>query len=314
MPVYDTFAKRKQRAENAGNPVVYRYDELPKAFREQVVQILKKTIGDTTDSRPWITKRLLMPEVRQITQRWASIHDILAREMGVPSLVKRMSPQYHGHAEICFKFLHDDDDIDQILSLIELSFRIIELDQRNREGAIAELNHRFLEHSIGYQYQGGQIIQIDSLYLHHEVVEPAITLLHDGGFQGALQEFMVAHRHYREQKYKEAIAASGNAFESTMKTICDKRGWDYNPKRATASALIETLFNNDLIPSELKNHFTSLRAALESGLPTVRNQAGRGAHGQGATPVDVPDYLAAYCLHLAAANIVLLIEAHNAKC
>lgn len=294
MPVYDTFAKRKQRAENAGKPVIYRYDELPKTFREQVAQILKETLP--LHERCWI---------------W--IHDTLAREMGVPSLVKTMSPGHHWRGGICFEFLHDDDDVDQILSLIEMSFRIIELDQRNHEGAIAELNHRFLEHSIGYQYKGGQIIRVDSLYLNREVVEPAITLLHGAGFQGALQEFMVAHRHYRDQKYKEAITASGNAFESTMKTICDERGWDYNSKRATASALIETLFNNDLIPSELKNHFTSLRAALESGLPTVRNQAGRGAHGQGATPVDVPDYLAAYCLHLAAANIVLLIEAHNAK-
>lgn len=293
MPVYDTFAKRKQRAENAGKPVVYRHDELPEAFREQVAQILKETLP--------------------LERCWTWIHNTLAREMGVPSLVKGMSPQHHWHAEICFKFLHDDDDIDQILSLIEMSFRIIELDQKYREGAIDELNHRFREHSIGYQYQAGQIIQLDSLYLHHEVMEPAITLLHDAGFQGALQEFMVAHRHYREQKYKEAITASGNAFESTMKTICDKRGWDYNPNRATASALIRILFDNDLIPSELKNHFDSLRAALENGLPTVRNQAGQGAHGQGATPVDVPDYLAAYCLHLAAANIVLLIEAHNAK-
>ena len=32
-----------------------------------------------------------------------------------------------------------------------------------------------------------------------------------------------------------------------------------------------------------------------------------------ARPVVVPDYLAAYCLHLTAANIVFLVEAHNAK-
>lgn len=306
MPVYDTFAKRKQRAENAGKPVIYRYDELPETFREQVVQIL----GDAIPS---------------YEQRWVLIHNTLAREMGVPSLAKRMHPQHYWYAEICSEFLRDHEHIDWVLSFIEIAFGIIDqmrisndptqsfAPNQPLDDAIDELNHRFREHSIGYQYQAGQIIQLDSLYLHHEVMEPAITLLHDAGFQGALQEFMVAHRHYREQKHKEAITASGNAFESTMKTICDKRGWNYNPNRATASALIRILFDNDLIPSELKNHFDSLRAALENGLPTVRNQAGQGAHGQGATPVDVPDYLAAYCLHLAAANIVLLIEAHNAK-
>ena len=298
MPIHDTFARRKQKAENAGTPVVYRYDELPEAFREQVVQILRDAIGISyVPAHP--------------NDPWKFIHDTLIREMGVPSLVKGMYPQRYGHSEICFRFLREYVDIDQVLSLIELSFQLIATKRGNRDGSIVELNHRFLEHSIGYQYQGGQIIRVDSLYLHREVVELAITLLHDAGFEGALQEFMVAHRHYREQKYKEAITASGSAFESTMKTICAKRGWD--PKRANASALIETLFDNDLIPSRLKSHFTSLRTALESGLPTVRNQAGHGAHGQGATPIDVPDYLVAYCLHLAAANIVFLIEAHNAK-
>ena len=300
MPIYETFAKRKQKAENAGTPVVYRYDELPETFREQVVQILRDAIGISyVPAHP--------------NDPWRFIYDTLIREMGVPSLVKGMSPQRYGHSEICFRFLREYVDIDQVMSLIELSFQLIATKRGNRDGSIVELNHRLLEHSIGYQYQGGQIIPLDSLHLHQEVVEPAITLLHDAGFEGALEEFMVAHRHYREQKYKEAITASGNAFESTMKAICEKRGWGDNPKQATASALIRILFDNDLIPSELKSHFTSLRTALESGLPTVRNQAGRGAHGQGATPIDVPDYLVAYCLHLAAANIVFLIEAHNAK-
>jgi hypothetical protein len=48
---------------------------------------------------------------------------------------------------------------------------------------------------------------------------------------------------------------------------------------------------------------------LEGGLPTVRNK--NAGHGQGPTPVSVPDYLVAYALHMAAANIVLLIQAHR---
>ena len=224
----------------------------------------------------------------------------------------------------CEKFLLDHNDVDDVLSLIELSFR--EVDGKMRENqthvryatswlpaddAIAELNHRFREHGIGYQFQGGQIIPVNSQYLHSEVVEPAISLLHDANFDGALQEFMAAHEHYRKGDYKEVIASAGNAFESTMKTICDRRGWTYD--RATALALIEVLYSNALIPPEMKNHFTGLRSVLEGGVPPLRNQAGRGTHGQGSTPIVVPDYLAAYCLHLTAANIVFLVEAHNAR-
>ena len=36
-----------------------------------------------------------------------------------------------------------------------------------------------------------------------------------------------------------------------------------------------------------------------------------GAHGQGATPRETPDYVAAYALHLAAAKILFLVEAHK---
>ena len=39
MTVYNTFAKRKQQAENAGKPVVYTYDNLPQHLRVQVSRI-----------------------------------------------------------------------------------------------------------------------------------------------------------------------------------------------------------------------------------------------------------------------------------
>jgi hypothetical protein len=36
-------------------------------------------------------------------------------------------------------------------------------------------------------------------------------------------------------------------------------------------------------------------------------------YGTGEEPVEVPDYVAAYILHLLAANTVLLIDAHRAQ-
>jgi hypothetical protein len=50
-----------------------------------------------------------------------------------------------------------------------------------------------------------------------------------------------------------------------------------------------------------------LIATLKSGLPVVRNTT--GGHGQGPTPVDVPEYVAAYALNLAASKIRLLCDA-----
>ena len=64
---------------------------------------------------------------------------------------------------------------------------------------------------------------------------------------------------------------------------------------------------NGLLPDYLDNSFDQLLATLQSGLPKVRNE--EGAHGQGAQPREAPPYVAAYALHLAAAKIVLLVEA-----
>jgi hypothetical protein len=53
-----------------------------------------------------------------------------------------------------------------------------------------------------------------------------------------------------------------------------------------------------------------LRAALESGVPTIRNTS--SGHGQGPVPVELPEHFAAHALHLLAANVVFLIEAEKA--
>ena len=311
MSIFDTFAKRKRRSEDAGRPVIYRYDVLPNQFRVQVVYIWRSAIGE-----PYYYPSIPMSV-------WERIRDTLAREMGklrlVESTLHSSNPMEH-----CVQFLLASKDVDQVLSLIEISF--LEIDTTMKEvyqyggnlngsdvsqtpdDAIKELNFRFQEHAIGYQYEAGRIIKMDSQYMHAEVVEPAIRLLHEAKFEGALQEFMNAHKHYRERNNKEAITEALKAFESTMKTICDRRKLGYS-QNDTASKLIKTLFDNHIVPVEMESQFNSLRSTLESGVPTLRNK--KGGHGQGSEPMEVPDYIAAYALHLTASNIVFLINAHN---
>ena len=307
MPIFDTFAKRKRKAEQGDKPVVFRQNELPRQFRIQVIHIWLSTIGDPENFGFDLSLRTGRIEA------WSEIRNIMCREIGVFDLWDGAQTQMQD----CQLFLLNSPNVDEVLSLIELSFRTIVLQPiakfggQSPEDAVEELNHRFREHGIGYQFAGGQIISFESLYLHTETVEPAVSLLYAAGFDGPLQEFMLAHEHYRKGNYKDAIVGAENAFESTMKTICDRRSWDYSSKSATANNLIDVLWNHKLIPSEMLSHFTALRSTLESGLPTVRNQAGQGGHGQGADVVELPDYLAAYGLHLAATNIVFLIEAHN---
>lgn len=177
------------------------------------------------------------------------------------------------------------------------------------DSAIEELNGRFRERGIGYQYVNGILVRLDSQFAHAEVVKPALGLLNASGFDGPADEFMRAFQHYRHGRHKEAVAEALKAFESTMKAICEARKWSY-PSTSTAKQLMEILFDKGLVPKILESHFTNLRAAMESGLPTLRNKT--SGHGQGAVPVEIPAYFAGYALHLMASNIIFLVEAHKA--
>jgi Domain of unknown function (DUF7014)/AbiJ N-terminal domain 4 len=306
MSIYETFSKRMKRLSNHGQEDVYQFDELPRPFRVQVIHIWTDAIGPVQYRGEYST------------QRWSEIHKIMAREMGMFSLGKSDDNAF----EQCQDFLLKAST-EHALDLIELTFRVIDrqirrlplLNRRDTnitqdpDEAIKELNHRFREHNIGYQFESSELIRVDSQFVHAEMVKPVLALLHETGFKGAQEEFLKAHEHYRHGRSKEAIAEALKAFESTMKTICDARKWPYRPN-ATAKPLLEILFDKGLIPSTLQSHFTAFRTTLEAGLPTVRNKT--SGHGQGAQPVVIPDYMASYALHLAATNILMLVQAHNA--
>jgi hypothetical protein len=133
-------------------------------------------------------------------------------------------------------------------------------------------------------------------------------LLDQSHYAGAQQEFLKAHEHYRKGNAKEALSECLKAFESVMKAICDKRGWQYGSS-ATPRPLIQACFTNGLIPPFWESHYSSLRSLLESGVPTGRNKL--SGHGQGTTPTTVPDHLVAYMLHMTASAIVFLAEAEK---
>ena len=209
------------------------------------------------------------------------------------------------------------------LTAVELSFRLIDVFVRKNwsdicyggyspkimpDDAIDSLNIRFKEASVGYQYVSGEIIRVDLEILHSEAVKPALSLLRDKRYNGANDEFLSAHAHYRNGKYKECLTDCTKAFESTMKVICDKRKWTY-ASGDTANKLVkchsckycsyrQVLANafHILVIYAVKWYFQLQETKL---LPMVK----------GGDIRDVPQYLASYVLHQAAATILMLIEA-----
>ena len=161
------------KAEQGDQPVVFRQDELPRQFRIQVIHIWLSTIGDPEN----FGFDLSLREGR--SEAWSEIRNIMCRELGV----FRLWDGSQTLIEDCQQFLLGSPNVDDVLSLIELSFRTI-VSQRiarfggqSPEDAVEELNHRFREHGIGYQFAGGKIISVESLYLHTETVEPAVSFV-----------------------------------------------------------------------------------------------------------------------------------------
>lgn len=297
MPIINIFSKR-QKQKRGEVPDVYQYESIPHELRVQVIQILEKSFG------------------YNLKEMCAIVHKSLSHEYGI----FRLRGLYEPDEESVFNFFLKTKETDRALDVIEFSFGfiidgLIRGDPYRYEGrelspdeAIIELNYRFQEHGVGYQYEAGQIIRVDSQLIHAEIVRPALHMLSASMCEGANEEFLSAHAHYRKGRYKECLNDSLNAFESCLKAICKKRGWAYTEKD-TARRLIAIVFDEGLIPDFMQSHFSALRSVLESGVPTVRNRL--GGHGQGPEKIIVPEYIAAYALHLTASNIVLLARAER---
>jgi hypothetical protein len=150
------YSKRKKLIEKGNQPDVYQYDRLPIKFRRQVVHIWRNTISAYESCIP--------------NSWWDSLHNYFIRELGEFQLGQ---DRQASASTQCFYFVLDETaPIDNVLDLIEITFQCIDIDIRKAiqgyhffpnarsrmqhpTDAINELNHRFREYSIGYQYNNG---------------------------------------------------------------------------------------------------------------------------------------------------------------
>ena len=309
--IFELFSKRQKKL-NGDIPDIYTYDNLPNPLRVQIVHIWYDVLGTTVDYNGYTSK--------EVTSAYKFIVDTLCREYGLFCLPSHDKYNRRVYIEELVDFFLSEEDIDKTIDVIELSFKVIAhitkdynyLHRNNGseliKSAINELNSRFKEHGIGYQFVENEIIKMDSELLHTETVKPALKLLNQKNYQGAQEEFLSAYEHYRHGKNKEALNDCLKAFESTMKSICDRHKWTYH-NTPTAKHLIQICFDNELIPSYWQTQITSLRSMLESSIPTGRNKL--SGHGQGTETTTIPDYLVSYMLHMTASTLVFLTTAEK---
>jgi len=255
---------------------------------------------------------------------WSEIVDRVEHEFGID-----LSRYGRGTARGTFEawFLDSDTPMSSFLTGLEFAVRIVSRAQPiifshdylyensvelEAPQLIADTNARFRQWDISYQIDSESclVVKDDSEYVHSEVVSPALKLIREAGFAGAESEFASALEHHRHGREVSAMNDALRAFESTMKQICDERDWEYDKNRDGAAQLIDVIIRkNGLLPTWMTEQFTQLRGLLSSGTPTPRNKL--SGHGAGRIPAEVPGFFAAYAIHTAAANILLLVQAHR---
>lgn len=143
-----------------------------------------------------------------------------------------------------------------------------------------------------------EVIRKDSELIFSSAVQPALVLLRDARFTSSNEEFLAALKDYRHGDFGDCITKCCSALESTLKIVCQEKGW---PHKATdtAAPLLKTVLSN-----------TNLEPFWEQPLTliaTLRNRVST-AHGAGANARDATEAKAEYAINATASAILFLIR------
>jgi hypothetical protein len=306
MGIFNTFSKSQKPL-----PDVFTYDLISIKLRNQIFHIWNDFFKQECFSP-------LEESARQ------EIHNTICKEEGVKNLYP--PNMFNGHIDFALHvdtYFEELTDCEKTLDVIHITFVYMEQLEKltlehnpylrihyNAENAIKNLNLRFRENGVGYEYSNGKIIRIDHKLLHKETIQPTLSLLSEKKFKNANEEFLKAHEHYRHGRNKECLNECLKSFESTIKIICNENKWKYNVTD-TAKPLINILAINSFLPSYNENSLNALKQLLEGTIPAVRNK--NSAHGAGSTEVVVSDSLANYMLYITGATIRMLVDTQNNK-
>lgn len=301
MSIFETYSKRMK-----GLPDIYKYDNIPTKLKNQIFHIWNDFFEEN-DFRI---------DLKKLTRQY--IYKAIKKEEGVKVLFSGGQWTDTDPAYQVEKFFDEISSTDKILDVIEITFYNLKiLEEISKEtnpyinityplsGAINDLNRRFRENGIGYEYVNGKIIRVDNSLLHSGTIQQTLNLLLDPDFKNVNDEFLKAHEHFRSKRNHECLNDCLKAFESTMKIICNKNGWKYK-ETDTSKSLINILLSNNFLNNYHESHLSAIRQLLEGNVPMIRNK--HSGHGSGIKTINIPDFLATYMLYVSGATIRFLVE------
>ena len=173
------------------------------------------------------------------------------------------------------------------------------MSEPERRAVRATLNELLAEQDTPWRMLEAEMVLLDSVFVHEQVVATAREMAGHHGYEGAADEMRRAQHDLHDDDPRGTIHNAGSSFESTAKAVL-------GVNHGTAKQLITKLKEEgyfDGLPDEYIDGFAS--NVLES-VPWMRNRL--GGHGQGRAAFEPPKTYAKLALHLAAALNQFLIE------
>ena len=142
------------------------------------------------------------------------------------------------------------------------------------------------------------LIRTDEEITYQEAVWPALAVLEAPHFEAANGELRIALEKYKNNEFEECLTRCGSCFESVLKILCTRRGWNRDGERTIGPLLGEVIKESE-IPSFLEQPLI--------GIATIRNRLS-SAHGGGSKMRIATRSIAQYAITSTCAAIVLLTE------
>jgi len=270
---------------------IFIYDRLPRTFKNNIFHFIREHLS--LENLVLLYKKMVMERGmnRAIRETYLKMPDTFLDDFikGFENFINKVD---------------EEDEVSFHLDLIAIFLNMV-----SDESITDEVNNILYKYSLGYQVDTikNQIIRVDSKVIYKETTIKVLHLLNDTKFDNADDEYRKAYEKLKDADYENVLVEANKAFETTMKIICDLKGYGL-PQKHTASALIAHLKKNDFIENFQTDKFNGLAKTLES-VSIVRNN--QGGHGQGIIKRNLSTIYAEYALQVTASNIILLIGIYN---
>jgi AcrR family transcriptional regulator len=184
-----------------------------------------------------------------------------------------------------------------VLDTIELFIPYIS--ESERAAFLATLNELLAEEDTTWRVLDREMVQLDSVFVHEQIVARAKEVIAQHGFEGAADELRRAQNDLLDGDPRGAVHNAGSSFESVAKAVL-------GVTHGTARQLILQLKEKGYFDGLPEEHIDGFATNVLESVPWMRNRL--GGHGQGKDAVELPAPYARLALNLAAALDQSIIE------